>query len=210
MVETMKESLKEWAIYVALTVWEFLKGFFKRYKVYIFCFVVGLILGWTLKGGSIAKIRAEAQEETARIIAEDRAAKEAEELGTLAQFKTMHDDEIIEVCKVLSGIEAYNIGNNAKIAIFDVIRNRADCNYDIFGAEGLDNIIAICQQENQWQGYSPKNHYSAEDYNLILNHWHENGEARTIPSNMYWVKVEQGQITVRDKWEGGNQRVIDD
>lgn len=107
----------------------------------------------------------------------------------------VRDADAETVARVLYGYRYYNLSDNAKNAIIDVILNRVACTYGEFG----DTIYAVCSKESQWIGYSDDSDYLLSDYELAYKRLYEDS-ARTVPESCYWVAAEDGAVRVRTEF----------
>lgn len=106
------------------------------------------------------------------------------------------------VARVLYGIRGYDLSENAKRAVIEVIMNRTADTAREF--RNFNSIEAVCEQPSQWQGYSSDGQYLREDYELALEVLNSTDRARTIPADCYFLLVQQGEVTVRTEYEGGS------
>jgi hypothetical protein len=107
------------------------------------------------------------------------------------------------VARVLYGVRGYDLSENAKTAIIEVIKNRvADTACEF---RTIDSVVAACEQANQWQGYVSDGPYLREDYVLALRVLNDTTGARTIPEGCFFLVVKQGEVTARTEWNGGNE-----
>lgn len=104
--------------------------------------------------------------------------------------------------RVLYGIRGYGLTDKAKAAVIEVIQNRAEDNAREFRA--YNTIADVCNQANQWQGYDPDGEYLQEDYELAKAVLHRSDGGRMIPRDCYFLLVENGQVTARTEYDGGN------
>ncbi len=107
------------------------------------------------------------------------------------------------VARVLYGVRAYELSDNAKTAIVEVIMNRVADTAREFRT--IEDIEAACEQANQWQGYTSDGPYLREDYELALNVLNDTSGARTVPEGCYFLVVKQGEVIARTEWDGGNE-----
>ena len=112
-----------------------------------------------------------------------------------------HDAEC--VARVLYGVREYGLSENAKTAIIEVIENRVADTAREF--RSIDTVAAVCEQENQWQGYVSDGPYLREDYDLALRVLNDTTAARTVPDGCYFLVVTQGAVIARTEWNGGNE-----
>lgn len=107
------------------------------------------------------------------------------------------------VARVLYGVREYNLPENAKTAIIEVIMNRvADTACEF---RTIDTIVEACEQANQWQGYTSGGTYLLTDYELALKVLNNSTDARTVPEGCFFLVVKQGEVIARTEWDGGNE-----
>ena len=107
------------------------------------------------------------------------------------------------VARVLYGVREYNLPENAKTAIIEVIMNRvADTACEF---RTIDSIEEACEQANQWQGYTSGGTYLLTDYELALKVLNNTSGARTVPEGCFFLVVKQGEVIARTEWDGGNE-----
>lgn len=107
------------------------------------------------------------------------------------------------VARVLYGIREYDLSDNAKTAVIEVIENRkADTACEF---RTVNSIVDVCEQPNQWQGYVSGGSYLKEDYELALEVLYDSSDARTIPEGCFFLIVNTGEVVVRTEWDGGNE-----
>lgn len=111
----------------------------------------------------------------------------------------VYKDEATQIARILYGLKDYNLSDNAKTAVVEVILNRAS-----YGTEFPTTIMGVIEQPNQWQGYVSDGQYLQEDYNLAFNRLNSTDRSRVIPEGCYFMTVSNGKVVVRTKWDGGN------
>lgn len=111
----------------------------------------------------------------------------------------VYQDEATQVARVLYGLKDYELSDTAKIAVIEVILNRA-----AYGTEFPTDILGVINQANQWQGYDPEGSYLSGDYELALSRLNSKDPVRVIPDGCYFLTVSHGKVVVRTKWNGGN------
>lgn len=135
--------------------------------------------------------KAEAQDEITAL-----KVKLAEEQAKNAYIIEEKDADAEDMARVLYGYRNYNLTDNAKKAVLDIIQNRVACTYGKFG----DTIHEVCAKENQWIGYSEDGSYLSYDYDLAYTYLYSSGSERTIPESCYWVVAENGAVRVRTEF----------
>ena len=133
------------------------------------------------------------------VIKED-ASQEIEIVELEHEEEVKVNTEAEAIARVLYGVSAYNLSDNAKTAIIEVIINRAECTYGEFG----DTIEDVCNKPNQWQGYVKDGCYLACDYDLANEYLGSNNSARVAPEGCFYLVCGDGYVTVRTEWNGGN------
>lgn len=113
------------------------------------------------------------------------------------------DYDAMCVARVLYGIRGYELSDTAKAAVIEVIKNRVADTACEFRA--VNSVQEVCEQPNQWQGYTPNGSYLKEDYDLALEVLYDTSGARTIPEGCFFLVVNQGEVVVRTEWDGGNE-----
>lgn len=119
--------------------------------------------------------------------------------GTVHQ--TDYDAEC--VARVLYGIRGYELSDNAKTAVIEVIENRVADTACEFRA--VNSIVDVCEQPNQWQGYVSGGSYLKEDYELAQKVLYDDSNARSIPEGCFFLVVNTGEVIARTEWDGGNE-----
>lgn len=132
------------------------------------------------------------------IISEDESTEIAVVVETPAPPE--HHNEAIQTARILYGLKDYNLSDKSKIAVIEVILNRAS-----YGTEFPTTIMEVINQPNQWQGYVSDGMYLEEDYNLALSRYNDTSGARVIPEGCYFMTVSNSKVVVRTKWSGGNE-----
>lgn len=168
--------------------------FFKRStQTHILAFLLGAIL-------AVIALRAATRPiEVPEVVDEPVIEEVAKTTGTVHQ--TDYDAECI--ARVLYGIRGYDLSDDAKTAVIEVIINRKEDTACEFRT--VNTIVDVCEQPNQWQGYVSGGSYLKEDYELALKVLYDNSGARTIPEGCFFMIVNNGEVIARTKWDGGNE-----
>ena len=168
--------------------------FFKRStQTHTLAFLLGAVL-------AVVALRVTTRPvEAPEVVAEPVIEEVAQPTGTVHQ--TDYDAECI--ARVLYGIRGYDLSDEAKTAVIEVIKNRvADTACEF---RTVNTIVDVCEQPNQWQGYVSGGSYLKEDYELALDVLYNSSGARTIPEGCFFLVVNQGEVIARTKWDGGNE-----
>lgn len=171
--------------------------FFKRStQTHILAFLLGAVL-------TVVALRAITRPgEKPEVVAEPMIEDVGQPTGTMHQSD--YDAEC--VARVLYGIRGYELSDEAKTAVIEVIKNRKDDTECEFRA--VNTIVDVCEQPNQWQGYVSGGSYLKEDYELALKVLYDNSGARTIPEGCFFMIVNKGEVIARTKWDGGNEWIV--
>ena len=164
-------------------------------QTHALAFVLGLLIGIVGLRWSVKSVEVEPSEPVITVV--EATPKEA----PATEHQTNYD--AVCIARVLYGIRGYNLSDNAKTAVIEVIKNRvADTACEF---RNVNTIQEVCEQPNQWQGYVSDGEYLKEDYDLALRVLEDTSGARTIPEGCYFLVVKSGVVTVRTKWDGGNE-----
>lgn len=123
----------------------------------------------------------------------------------IAELCGYRNPDAEEVARVLYGVCDYNLSNDAKTAIIEVIMNRANCTWGEFG----NTVSEVCSKDSQWQGYVADGNYLESDYELALNVLNNKSGARTVPNNCLFLRCEYGKVAVRQQWDSNNEWVVE-
>lgn len=123
------------------------------------------------------------------------------EQPTGTEYQTDYDAAC--VARVLYGIRGYELSSTAKAAVIEVIKNRVADTVCEFRT--VNSVQEVCEQPNQWQGYTANGSYLKEDYDLALEVLYDTSGARTIPEGCFFLMVNHGEVVVRTEWDGGNE-----
>lgn len=166
-------------------------------KSHIFAFVLGVLLGTVGMRVWTTPPSAQSVEPTPEITYVTPAPVVDSEYQT--------DYDAACVARVLYGIRGYDLSENAKTAVIEVILNRVECSFGEFG----DTVQAVCEKPNQWQGFTTDSKYLKEDYELAVEVLNSENPVRTIPEGCYFLVVKQGAVVARTEWDGqGNEWVV--
>lgn len=164
-------------------------------QTHALAFLLGVVLGVVTLRATTQPQELSAPEPVAA------AASETVVQATGTVHQTDYDAEC--VARVLYGIRGYELSDNAKTAVVEVIKNRkADTACEF---RTVNSIVEVCEQPNQWQGYVSGGNYLKEDYELALKVLYDNNSARTIPDGCFFLVVNTGEVVVRTEWDGGNE-----
>lgn len=100
------------------------------------------------------------------------------------------------VAKVLYGTAQLNSAHGQKMVVWCIINRVENQNYP-------DSIKDVCQQKDQWMGYSDNNPVMRDLYDLsyeILSNWH-NGGYRDISPDFIFMKWSPDQICLKTEFE---------
>ena len=178
--------------FVSAAVLHFLKR--RSTQTHALAFVIGVLIG-TVALRVAAPTEEPAVPEPVAVVAEAAAVAPAPVPAQNAEAE--------HVARVLYGVRGYDLSENAKTAIIEVIKNRvADTACEF---RTIESVVAACEQANQWQGYVSDGPYLREDYDLALRVLNDTTGARTIPEGCFFLVVKQGEVTARTEWNGGNE-----
>ena len=113
------------------------------------------------------------------------------------------DEGALAIARVLYGIRGYELSDNAKTAVIEVILNRVSDDAREFRT--LDSVVAVCEQNNAFQNYEPNGQYLQSDYDLAYNKIYSSSQARVSPEGCYFLTCEYGKVIVRTEFKGGNK-----
>lgn len=128
--------------------------------------------------------------------------EEAQRALQIAAEEASHREEAVAVARALYGIRGYELSDNAKKAVMDVIMARAECSYTF-----PDTIPAVVYAPAQFQGEpSETSEYLESDAELAERYIsaRRSGGGRTVPEGCYWFVCSWHSVTVRTAWDGGN------
>lgn len=166
-------------------------------KTHVLAYVLGALCATVLMRVSTTPPKAQAVEPTPEITYITPAPV------TDSEYQTDYDAAC--VARVLYGIRDYELSEDAKTAVIEVILNRAECSFGEFG----DTVSEVCEKPQQWQGYSSDGKYLKEDYELALEVLHGTNSVRTIPEGCYYLVVKQGAVSARTEWDdSGNEWTV--
>ena len=178
--------------FVSAAVLHFLKR--RSTQTHALAFVIGVLIGTVA-----LRVAAPAEEPAAP----EPVAVVAEAAAVAPSPVPAQNAEAEHVARVLYGVRGYDLSENAKTAIIEVIKNRvADTACEF---RTIESVVAACEQANQWQGYDSDGPYLREDYDLALRVLNDTTGARTIPEGCFFLVVKQGEVTARTEWNGGNE-----
>lgn len=135
-------------------------------------------------------------------IVEAQQESEVQQAMLIAQEEAQHREEAVAVARALYGIRGYELSDNAKKAVIDVIMARAECSYTF-----PDTIPEVVYAQAQFQGNpSETSEYLESDAELAERYItaRRNGGGRTVPEGCYWFVCAWHSVTVRTAWDGGN------
>lgn len=145
--------------------------------------------------------RAQQGKDFTRYEAEKAALLEAH-AAELAQVENGHAAELElraeadEVAKVLYGTARYNSEADQRLVVWCII-NRVECsNYP-------DTVVEVCQQADQWMGYSPDNPVVADLWELAneeLARYYTGGH-RPLGPEYVFLSWTEDEIVLRDRFE---------
>ena len=207
MSETFSSEFKETVAFYAVTAWEFIvkwaKWYWKRYARETLCFLCGFLLAIiVLRSGQTKQIAAMEQ----RLIEAQQTAETAKE-PTPGQLWSAEQEGYRDICRVLAGVKQYDLSDEAKKAICDVIVNRANADYDVFSND--NTISEVCQHEGQFEGFKKDGSFSQADFKLISEYMQSNA-GRVLNSDKYfWIETHHGYIIAKDSFNGnGSQQKV--
>lgn len=207
MSETFSSEFKETVAFVALTAWDGItkaaKWYWKRYARETLCFLCGFLLAIiVLRSGQTKQIAAMEQ----RLIEAQQTAETAKE-PTPGQLWSAEQEGYRDICRVLAGVKQYDLSDEAKKAICDVIVNRVNADYDVFSND--NTISEVCQHEGQFEGFKKDGSFSQSDFKLISDYLQSNA-GRVLNSDKYfWIETHHGYIIAKDSFNGnGNQQKV--
>ena len=131
---------------------------------------------------------------------EDLVIQHQDEIGKIrAEYEHLTPEEIIQkeaeyIAKVLYGYQ-YNSERDLRTAVWCIL-NRVD------NPAYPDTVQAVCQQENQWIGYSDDNPVLTDLYNLAIEElttWHNN--YRPVSKDYVYMSWSSKEIKLRDTFE---------
>ena len=137
MSETFSSEFKAAIAFYAFTAWEFIvkwaRWYWKRYAKETLCFLCGFLLAIIiLRSGQTKQIAAMEQ----RLI-EAQQTTETDKEPTPGQLWSAEQEGYRDICRVLAGVKQYDLSDEAKKAICDVIVNRVNADYDVFAFHRL-------------------------------------------------------------------------
>lgn len=145
-------------------------------------------------------IKGSAEVENNYKIAAEKEAAEKETTKTINLEVDTHSADAKAIARVLYGLTDYNLTDDAKYAIMEVIQSRVNCTYGEFG----DTIQEVCNKPQQWQGYTEDGNYLREDYKLAVNFLSNTNRERITPEGCLYLVCYNGYVTVRKNWEDKN------
>ncbi len=207
MSETFSSEFKETVAVIALTAWDGItkaaKWYWKRYARETLCFLCGFLLAIIiLRSGQAKQIAAMEQ----RLIEAQQTAEMAKE-PTPGQLWSAEQEGYRDICRVLAGVKQYDLSDEAKKAICDVIVNRVNADYDVFSND--NTISEVCQHEGQFEGFKKDGSFSQADFKLISEYMQSNA-GRVLNSDKYfWIETHHGYIIAKDSFNGnGSQQKV--
>lgn len=208
MSETFSSEFKAAIAFYAFTAWEFIvkwaKWYWKRYARETLCFLCGFLLAIiVLRSGQTKQIAAMEQ----RLIEAQQTAETAKE-PTPGQLWSAEQEGYGDICRVLAGVKQYDLSDEAKKAICDVIVNRVNADYDVFSND--NTISEVCQHEGQFEGFKKDGSFSQADFKLISEYMQSNA-GRVLNSDKYfWIETHHGYIIAKDSFNGnGSQQKVE-
>lgn len=208
MSETFSSEFKETVAFVALSAWDGIaraaKWYWKRYARETLCFLCGFLLAIiVLRSGQTKQIAAMEQ----RLIEAQQTTETAKE-PTPGQLWSAEQEGYRDICRVLSGVKQYDLSDEAKKAICDVIVNRVNADYDVFSND--NTISEVCQHEGQFEGFKKDGSFSQADFKLISEYMQSNA-GRVLNSDKYfWIETHHGYIIAKDSFNGnGSQQKVE-
>ena len=207
MSETFSSEFKAAIAFYAFTAWEFIvkwaKWYWKRYARETLCFLCGFLLAIiVLRSGQTKQIAAMEQ----RLIEAQQTA-ETDKEPTPGQLWSAEQEGYRDICRVLAGVKQYDLSDEAKKAICDVIVNRVNADYDVFSND--NTISEVCQHEGQFEGFKKDGSFSQADFKLISEYMQSNA-GRVLNSDKYfWIETHHGYIIAKDSFNGnGSQQKV--
>ena len=207
MSETFSSEFKETVAVIALKAWDGItkaaKWYWKRYARETLCFLCGFLLAIiVLRSGQTKQIAAMEQ----RLIEAQQTAETAKE-PTPGQLWSAEQEGYRDICRVLAGVKQYDLSDEAKKAICDVIVNRVNADYDVFSND--NTISEVCQHEGQFEGFKKDGSFSQADFKLISEYMQSNA-GRVLNSDKYfWIETHHGYIIAKDSFNGnGSQQKV--
>lgn len=208
MSETFSSEFKAAVAFYAFTAWEFIvkwaRWYWKRYARETLCFLCGFLLAIIiLRSGQTKQIAAMEQ----RLIEAQQTAETAKE-PTPGQLWSAEQEGYRDICRVLAGVKQYDLSDEAKKAICDVIVNRVNADYDVFSND--NTISEVCQHEGQFEGFKKDGSFSQADFKLISEYMQSNA-GRVLNSDKYfWIETHHGYIIAKDSFNGnGSQQKVE-
>lgn len=207
MSETFSSEFKAAIAFYAFTAWEFIvkwaRWYWKRYARETLCFLCGFLLAIiVLRSGQTKQIAAMEQ----RLIEAQQTVETAKE-PTPGQLWSAEQEGYRDICRVLAGVKQYDLSDEAKKAICDVIVNRVNADYDVFSND--NTISEVCQHEGQFEGFKKDGSFSQADFKLISEYMQSNA-GRVLNSDKYfWIETHHGYIIAKDSFNGnGSQQKV--
>lgn len=207
MSETFSSEFKAVVAFYAFTAWEFIvkwaRWYWKRYARETLCFLCGFLLAIiVLRSGQTKQIAAMEQ----RLI-EAQQTTETDKEPTPGQLWSAEQEGYRDICRVLAGVKQYDLSDEAKKAICDVIVNRVNADYDVFSND--NTISEVCQHEGQFEGFKKDGSFSQADFKLISEYMQSNA-GRVLNSDKYfWIETHHGYIIAKDSFNGnGSQQKV--
>ena len=207
MSETFSSEFKAAIAFYAFTAWEFIvkwaRWYWKRYAKETLCFLCGFLLAIIiLRSGQTKQIAAMEQ----RLI-EAQQTTETDKEPTPGQLWSAEQEGYRDICRVLAGVKQYDLSDEAKKAICDVIVNRVNADYDVFSND--NTISEVCQHEGQFEGFKKDGSFSQADFKLISEYMQSNA-GRVLNSDKYfWIETHHGYIIAKDSFNGnGSQQKV--
>lgn len=209
MSAVFSDDFKDWIRDIALKAWELIKSaaawVWSRYARELVCFGIGLLAGLLIMSAhtdkAVNKVTARYEAE----IAEIQAVEEKE--ATAGQIWSAEQEGYRDICRVLAGVKQYDLSDDAKKAICDVIVNRVNADYDVFSND--NTISEVCQHEGQFEGFKKDGSFSQSDFKLISDYLQSNA-GRVLNSDKYfWIETHHGYIIAKDSFNGnGSQQKV--
>lgn len=207
MSETFSSEFKETVAVIALTAWDGIvraaKWYWKRYARETLCFLCGFLLAIiVLRSGQTKQIAAMEQ----RLIEAQQTAETAKE-PTPGQLWSAEQEGYRDICRVLAGVKQYDLSDEAKKAICDVIVNRVNADYDVFSND--NTISEVCQHEGQFEGFKKDGSFSQADFKLISEYMQSNAGKVLNSDKYFWIETHHGYIIAKDSFNGnGSQQKV--